>query len=53
MVASAVFGLPICDATKGTSAACVFDVVSGALEEEPGTPTPLAKPQKLFAGQWH
>ena len=37
MVASAVFGLPICDAIKGTSATCVFDVVSGAVEEEPGT----------------
>ena len=37
IVASAVFGLPICDATKGTSATCVFDVVSGAVEEEPGT----------------
>ena len=31
MVASAVFGLPICDAAKGTSATCAFDVV------EPGT----------------
>ena len=36
MVTSAVFSLPICDATKGTSATCVFDVVFGAVEEEPG-----------------
>ena len=37
MVASAVFGPPICDTTNGTSATCVFDVVSGEVEEEPGT----------------
>ena len=37
VVASVVLSLPICDATKGTSATCVFDVVSGAVEDEPGT----------------
>ena len=35
MLASGVFGPPICDATKDTSATCAFDV--GAVEEEPGT----------------
>ena len=37
MVASAVFGPTICDATKGTSVTCAFDVVSGAVEGVPGT----------------